>query len=85
MLSRDELAAWLRLATTPGIGRGIARQLLSAFGSPERVLAADGDALHALAGADVVDVLKRRAKSRTRPPARALRGRGKSPRGAQRG
>ena len=34
MLSRDELAAWLRLATTPGIGRGTARQLLSAFGSP---------------------------------------------------
>jgi len=60
MLSRDELAAWLRLATTPGIGRGLARQLLAAFGSPERVLAADGDALRALAGADVVDVLKRR-------------------------
>ena len=60
MLSRDELAAWLRLATTPGVGRGTARQLLAAFGSPERVLAADGDALHALAGADVVDVLKRR-------------------------
>ena len=60
MLSREELAAWLRLATTPGIGRGVARQLLAAFGSPERVLAADGDALRALAGAGVVHVLKRR-------------------------
>src|ERR1700744_3244189 len=82
MLSRDELAAWLRLAPPPGLGpgtpppmragfwapprggagggRGTARQLLAAFGSPERVLAADGDALHALASADVVDVLKRR-------------------------
>ena len=60
MLSRDELAAWLRLATTPGIGRGLARQLLAAFGSPAWVLAADGHALRALAGADVVGVLKRR-------------------------
>ena len=59
MLSREELAAWLRLAVTPGIGRGIARQLLAAFGSPERVLAADGDALRALAGAGVAHVLKR--------------------------
>ena len=41
MLSRDELAAWLRLGTTPGIGRAAARRLLAALGSPERVLAAD--------------------------------------------
>ena len=60
MLSREELAAWLRLATTAGISRGVARQLLAAFGSPERVLAANADALRALAGNDVVDVLKRR-------------------------
>jgi DNA processing protein len=60
MLSRDELVAWLRLGTTPGIGRGVARQLLAALGSAERVLAADDDALRVLVGADIVSLLKRR-------------------------
>ena len=60
MLSRDELAAWLRLATTPGIGRAVARQLLAALGSPERVLAADERTLQALVGPDVARLLKRR-------------------------
>ena len=59
MLSRDELGAWLRLATTPGIGRALARRLLAALGSAERVLAADEDTLLSLAGPDVVNTLKR--------------------------
>jgi DNA processing protein len=59
MLSREELAAWLRLGTTPGISRGTARQLLAAFGSAERVLAADESTLRSLVGSDVVHVLKR--------------------------
>jgi DNA processing protein len=63
MLSRDELAAWLRLGTTPGIGRGVARHLLAALGSAERVLAADDDTLRSLAGPDVVHLLKRRDAS----------------------
>ena len=33
----DELAAWLRLLITPGVGRGTARQLLAAFGTPQTV------------------------------------------------
>lgn len=45
MIGRDcdagELAAWLRLIETPGVGRESARQLLAAFGSPQAVLAAD--------------------------------------------
>jgi DNA processing protein len=57
MLSPDELAAWLRLGTTPGVGRASARRLLAAFGSPERVLAADPDALRALTDADTVRAL----------------------------
>ncbi len=61
MLSHDELAAWLRLGATPGIGRATARQLLAAFGSPERVLAADETTLAALVGTDVIRVLKRRS------------------------
>ena len=60
MLSRDELAAWLRLATTPGIGRAVARQLLAALGSAERVLAADESTLHSLVGPDVVHALRQR-------------------------
>ena len=60
MLSQDELAAWLRLATTPGIGRATARKLLAALGRAERVLAADEPTLLSLAGRDVVGVLKRR-------------------------
>ena len=33
-MERDELAAWLRLALTPGVGAGTARRLLAAFGLP---------------------------------------------------
>ena len=60
MLSACELAAWLRLACTPGIGRGVARKLLAALGSAERVLAADEATLLSLTGRDVVGLLKRR-------------------------
>jgi len=43
VIDRDELAAWLRLVETPKVGRGAARKLLAAFGSPESVLAASFD------------------------------------------
>lgn len=33
----SELAAWLRLTLTPGIGNGAARRLLAAFGLPEAI------------------------------------------------
>ena len=59
MLSPDELAAWLRLGTTPGVGRAAARKLLGALGSAERVLAADEPTLLSLTGRDVVQALKR--------------------------
>jgi len=36
-LERAELAGWLRLSLTPGIGDGAARRLLAAFGLPERI------------------------------------------------
>ena len=58
MLSRDELAAWLRLVTTPGLGRATARRLLKAFGSAEHVLAAEESALGTLIGAPVAQSLK---------------------------
>lgn len=40
MIDRDELAAWLRLLETPGVGRESARKLLASFGSPEGVFQA---------------------------------------------
>ena len=44
MIAGDELAAWLRLMETPGVGRGSARQLLAAFGSAEAVVGASTSA-----------------------------------------
>lgn len=48
MIERDELAAWLRLLETPGVGRQSARALLCAFGSPEAVFQASTAALRDL-------------------------------------
>src|SRR5262245_5552302 len=45
-MQRDELAAWLRLALTPGIGSAGGRKLLAAFGLPQTIFAQDTAALH---------------------------------------
>ena len=37
-MERDELAAWLRLSLTPGVGNLSARRLLAAFGLPADIL-----------------------------------------------
>ena len=39
MLTAEEFAAWFRLLETPGVGRGTARRLLAACGSPSAVFA----------------------------------------------
>ena len=44
-MDRAELAGWLRLSLTAGIGDGAARRLLAAFGLPENVFAQRHDAL----------------------------------------
>ncbi|MBK6866716.1 MAG: DNA-protecting protein DprA [Burkholderiales bacterium] len=36
-MQQDELAAWLRLALTPGVGNDAARRLLAAFGLPQAI------------------------------------------------
>ncbi|MDO5087274.1 MAG: DNA-processing protein DprA [Comamonadaceae bacterium] len=41
----NELAAWLRLTLTPGIGNGAARRLLAAFGLPEAIFSQSVSAL----------------------------------------
>ena len=45
MIERDELAAWLRLLETPGVGRDSARKLLAAFGSPQAAVDAPPNSL----------------------------------------
>lgn len=44
-MDRTELAAWLRLTLTPGVGNGSARKLLAAFGLPESIFAQPAAAL----------------------------------------
>lgn len=44
-MDRDELAGWLRLTLTPGVGNDAARRLLAAFGLPGAVFAQPGAAL----------------------------------------
>ncbi len=57
MIDRDELAAWLRLIETPGVGRETARRLLAAFDSPQAVFEASGNARGAIAGAAAAEAL----------------------------
>jgi len=49
----EDFEAWFRLLETPGLGRGGARRLLAACGSPEGVLRAPAAALRQLVGAEV--------------------------------
>ena len=44
-MDRNELGAWLRLATTPGIGNQTARKLLATFGLPTALFAQTESAL----------------------------------------
>ncbi|MBI3533094.1 MAG: DNA-protecting protein DprA [Burkholderiales bacterium] len=44
-MERDELANWLRLTLTPGIGNQAARKLLAAFGLPEAIFSQSPSAL----------------------------------------
>jgi len=44
-MEREELAAWLRLALTPGVGNTAARRLLAAFGLPGNVFSQSTAAL----------------------------------------
>lgn len=50
-MDREELSAWLRLSLTPGVGRGTARRLLAALGSPQAIFTASPEALKAVVSA----------------------------------
>lgn len=56
-IEHDELAAWLRLLCTPGVGRAKARVLLSAFGSPQAVFDAPPSAWRDVVPASVAQAL----------------------------
>ncbi|MFP5466114.1 MAG: DNA-processing protein DprA [Gammaproteobacteria bacterium] len=61
-MDRHELAAWLRLVLTPGVGRDTARRLLAAFGMPYVVLAQPASRL-----ADVTNLKVARALGQEPP------------------
>lgn len=56
-MERDDLAAWLRLTLTPGVGNETARQLLAAFGLPEAVFRQPAEALRQLVSPVQAEVL----------------------------
>lgn len=49
-MPRDELAAWLRLLLTPGVGTESARKLLAAFGLPNEIFEQDPVAWQTVVG-----------------------------------
>jgi DNA processing protein len=63
MIDTEDLAAWLRLLETPGVGRETARRLLGAFGSAPAVMAARPAALREVAGAAAAQALARRPEA----------------------
>ena len=64
-MEREELAAWLRLTLTPGVGNGTARKLLAAFGLPTAIFKQPANALAQVVSATQV------ASLRVEPPALA--------------
>lgn len=56
-MERDELAGWLRLALTPGVGDGTARRLLAAFGLPDAIFSRSPAALAQVCSAAQVTAL----------------------------
>lgn len=58
-MERDELAGWLRLSLTPGVGNVAARALLAAFGLPAGIFAQSHEALRQVAGSAQAQALQR--------------------------
>lgn len=49
-MEQDELASWLRLALTPGVGNDTARKLMAAYGPPASVFSQDTSTLSQAVG-----------------------------------
>jgi len=65
MTAADDLADWLRLMQTPGVGALTARQLLSALGPPRQIFQASHTALLRLVSATVASSLLTEPDSET--------------------
>ena len=57
-MEREELAAWLRLTLTPGVGNATLRKLLAAFGLPHTVLGQSATALAQVVNSAQVGALR---------------------------
>lgn len=57
-MERDELAAWLRLQGTPGVGDTTARRLLARFGLPQQIFVQSSSALRVVASAAQCEALQ---------------------------
>jgi DNA processing protein len=57
VLANSDLAAWLRLTLTPGIGGETQRRLLSAFGLPENIFSASRAALSGVISSQLAERL----------------------------
>lgn len=58
-MEREDLASWLRLTLTPGVGNATARRLMAAFGPPSSVFATAAATLRDFAGAGLAGALAR--------------------------
>ena len=56
-MAPQELASWLRLLSTPGVGTESGRKLLAAFGPPGAVFQQERPALHAVVGPRLAQAL----------------------------
>jgi DNA processing protein len=56
-MEREDLASWLRLALTPGVGNDTARKLMAAFGPPASLFDAPAAALLGFAGPRIAAAL----------------------------
>jgi DNA processing protein len=65
-LSATELASWIRLQQTPGVGAETARKLLTAFGLPEHVFSASLSALRQVVSERVAQALAAAPSDETR-------------------
>lgn len=57
-MERDELAGWLRLESTPGVGNNTARRLLTAFGLPDQIFGQNASALRGVTSAAQCEALQ---------------------------
>lgn len=62
-MQRDELAAWLRLALTPGVGDTAGRRLLAAFGLPHAIFEQDAQVLSQVVGTLAAAALRKEPES----------------------